>query len=207
MLRDHKGNLMHAGRYWDHEAKEHTSGAGPGQRAYTAYPYDWDADGDLDLIVGGDGGGIFLRLNEGSAKEHAFAEALRILEADQGPLQVPTGYAMPTVVDWDGDGLDDLVSGAKSGAIWWFRNVGKRGAPRFEQAALLVGAATKGDDAPGGSAQVAVVDFDGDGDLDLLAGDERMKKVGEDYVCNAYIWLYRRSGSPERSDAAPRTPR
>ena len=193
---------MHAGRYWDAEARKHTSGAGPGQRAYTAVPYDWDADGDLDLIVGGDGGGIYLRLNEGSAKEHAFAEELVVLKTDDKALRVPNGYAMPFVVDWDRDGLDDLVSGAKDGAIWWFRNTGEKGAPAFVEPHQLVGPSSKREGERGGSAQVAVADFDGDGDLDLLAGDETNKKVDGKWICHAYIWLYRQSGSPTTAEAS-----
>lgn len=46
---------------------------------------DWDQDGDLDLVSGSSEGGVFLFLNEGSAKEPRFGERRTLVEA--------TGYA------------------------------------------------------------------------------------------------------------------
>jgi hypothetical protein len=41
------------------------------------------------------------------------------------------GYPYPDFVDWDGDGLRDLVSANETNRIFWFRNIGTKNEPRF----------------------------------------------------------------------------
>lgn len=183
LLRDRKDNMMHAGRYWDPTTKKHT---GEGPRAYSALPLDWDNDGDLDLIVGTNDGGLHLRVNEGSAKEPAFATTLKPLG-----VKVPGGYAMPVAADWDGDGRWDLISGSKDGGVHWFRNSGTADQPQLEAAELLAPAASTN----GQRSQVSVADFDGDGALDLLVGDFHSGSER-----HGYVWLYRQLPA---SDAQP----
>jgi len=60
------------------------------------------------------------------------------LEAGGAPLDAPGGNSAPCVVDWDGDGRFDLVVGEyEDGAVRLYRNVGERGAPRFEAGVRL----------------------------------------------------------------------
>lgn len=192
LLRDRKGNMMHTGRYWDPVSREHTSGVGPGGRAYSAFPIDWDADGDFDLLIGVDNGWVLLRRNDGTAKEPAFAE-----ELIDTRVSVPGGYAMPVAGDWDGDGLWDLVSGSQNGAIFWARNAGEVGQPRFTGFRELVGGSTERVGSPAKRTQVDIADFDGDGDMDLLAGDMSMTSAGDQHTWSGWIWLFRRAGSPK----------
>lgn len=143
---------------------------------------DWDDDGALDILVGAFDGTMFLRRNEGSRAQPAFATTNAWVHASGKPLRVPGGaHANPVIADWDGDGRWDIVTGSADGGVYWYRNVGKRGRPEFELPVALVAKhdgvgyseLLEPDHAPrlGIRSQIAVVDYDGDGKLDLLVGD------------------------------------
>lgn len=95
------------------------------------------------------------------------------LPASGGPSEPMNDPGVPSVDaheielgDLDGDGDLDLVLGEGSGTLNYYRNVGTRTAPRFE----LVS-----DEWLGLRARRSVprlVDLDGDGDLDLVVGNE-----------------------------------
>ncbi len=146
----------------------------------TAFAHDWDGDGDLDLLLVCRGGGrmrigysVWLFPNEGSNKKPAFGEA-DILKADGKPIQ---GVRAACVADWNGDGKDDLLVGCEGGNVLWCRNTGEKGKPVLEAPVTLVPKSTRLDDNPGLYARICVVDFNGDGRLDLLLGDLRFRKV------------------------------
>ena len=86
--------------------------------------FDWDNDGDADLIVGDEDGRVALVENTGVHDEHntpIFASAKYFQqEADTlkcGALATPVGY------DWDNDGDMDLLSGNTAGYIEFFENL------------------------------------------------------------------------------------
>jgi hypothetical protein len=41
------------------------------------------------------------------------------------------GYSYPDFVDWDGDGLPDLMLPNETNRIYWYRNIGSKKEPRF----------------------------------------------------------------------------
>ncbi len=105
-----------------------------------------------------------------------FAPDSLLLDAAGLPIKV-NQYSCPHLVDWNGDGIPDLVVGEKAadntGRIRLWRNDGSHSSPRFS----YVGEASK---EGGGSVLVTaggclgayprLVDWDGDGRPDLLVG-------------------------------------
>lgn len=143
---------------------------------------DWDGDGDLDLLIGSFGGEVFLRTNTGTRSQPVWAaESVRVVDEKGAALQV-VAHADVNPADWDGDGLFDLVIGSGDGSVVWHRNVGARGKPKFGARQQLIPARSENifltqnldpheEPLSGVRAQIAVVDYDGDGRLDLLVGD------------------------------------
>jgi len=144
---------------------------------------DLDADGDLDLLLGTFNRDVRWFRNDGSPRMPNF-----VAVSDDPIADLPRGsYSTPAVGDLDGDGDLDLVVGESSGEVNLFENVGGPDAPRFD----LVTEAISDIDV-GARSSPTLVDVDGDGDLDLVVGDES-KGLG----------LYRNVGSAQMAEFSP----
>jgi hypothetical protein len=109
----------------------------------TPYAFDWDGDGDDDLISGNTAGYIAFIENLGgtparwAAPRYLSAAGKLIREmagpngSIQGPAEAKWGYSILSVADWDGDGLPDIMTNGIWGKIVWYKNVGTRTAPRL----------------------------------------------------------------------------
>lgn len=142
----------------------------------TVFATDWDGDGDLDLVLGR--GPASLVINDGDRSHARYGQAVPITV--QGK-PIPVGRVSPVVADWDGDGLDDLVTG-RGGDVVWYRNTNATGPPQLDAARVLIAADSLGPAKDAGPDRlrtrpsqfccaVCVTDFDADGDADLLLGD------------------------------------
>lgn len=112
----------------------------------TPIAFDWDGDGDLDIISGNTAGYItFIENLSGPGVERPRWAAPKRLEAGgkviriqagpngsiQGPCEAKWGYTTLTVADWDADGLPDLVVNSIWGKVHWYRNIGTRKVPKL----------------------------------------------------------------------------
>ena len=69
--------------------------------------------------------------NRGSKTQPRFPYPKMMFMADGRPRDV--GFSStPLVVDWDGDGVQDLLCGAEWNRVVWYKNVGSNAAPKLE---------------------------------------------------------------------------
>ena len=130
---------------------------------------DFDRDGDLDLLCGEFLDGFTYFENTGTRKRPIYAEGRRVLR-DGKKLAMDLEMIVPVAIDWDGDGDHDLIVGDEDGRVALVENTGAFEehvpvfkAPRYfqqEAADLKCGAL----------ASPVGVDWDGDGDQDLVSG-------------------------------------
>jgi len=133
-----------APRYFQQEAEDLKCGA-----LATPVGFDWDDDGDYDILSGNTAGYILFFENlSGAGVEKPRWAAPQFVEAAekviriqagkngsiQGPCEAKWGYTTLSVADWDGDGLPDVVANSILGKVQWYRNVGTRVKPRLAEA-------------------------------------------------------------------------
>ena len=128
---------------------------------------DLDGDGDSDMVIGNHSGDFHYFENTGTATSPGFA--LRTGESNPLANLVAGFDGTPVLTDLDGDGDPDLVYGQNDGTIAYFENTGTATSPVFAQ--------RTGSDNPfngidtGSNSTPALIDLDGDGDLDVIAGN------------------------------------
>ncbi len=106
-----------------------------GNRA-TPFLIDWDDDNKLDLVVGGMDGFIHVYYNcgcGGSVPQHFSTSTVEgvFVQMNGQNLRVPSDRSSPVVLDLDGDGNKDLLTGNTNGQILFYKNVGMDSLPAF----------------------------------------------------------------------------
>lgn len=154
---------------------------------------DYDGDGDHDLVIGtGDWsdytwdhaydsegrwrngplrGYVYLVENTGDDASPDYSTSPKRLQAAGSDIDV-FGWPSPNFVDFDGDGDLDLLCAEFLDGFTYFENIGSRTEPKYAVGQRL--------QTPAGQPLVmdlqmitpTAVDWDGDGDWDLIVGDE-----------------------------------
>ncbi|MET0391671.1 MAG: VCBS repeat-containing protein [Chitinophagaceae bacterium] len=106
---------------------------------------DWDGDGMLDIISGASSGHILFFKNAGTNKQPQYLSPVPLKaggedihiqpgyrEDIQGPGEARWGYTCPAVIDWNEDGLPDLLTGDSRGKFMIYINRGTKTNPQLE---------------------------------------------------------------------------
>lgn len=104
---------------------------------------DWDGDGVLDILSGNSEGRLLFFKNRGTNAAPAFGDYSYVCSEGepicfragyyevQGPLEAGWGYLCPNVVDWNGDGLLDVVFSTNEGKFEYMLNEGTVTEPKL----------------------------------------------------------------------------
>ena len=132
---------------------------------------DWNGDGILDLMTGQEFTGHVYVLFGKKRGSVSFSSPQPLKTQDGQIINVALG-GFPGVVDWNGDGLKDLVvASPRTGFFLLFLNVGTSSNPVLSSGKWLTirGSLLRSPEAPFG---IRFADWNGDGKTDLLVGSE-----------------------------------
>jgi hypothetical protein len=143
------------------------------------FAVDWDGDGHLDLVVGNFAGTFYWFKGSGKGK---FAPRPELLKVGGSPLRIEGAHSDPFVIDWDGDGDLDLLSGSSNGGVQWAENrAGTGKAPELSPFRVLIQPGSPHESGqplgeadltgPTHASRIWVDDVNSDGKLDLIVGD------------------------------------
>ena len=145
-----------------------------GNRATPTF-LDWNSDGMTDLVVGGLDGRIHLYINCGCGwavpPKFYFTDPIGDFALEDGwDLTVPSARSSPAVLDLDGDGRKDLLTGNTEGELLLYLNVGTDQNPEFSGYSLVESNGVPINLAGSPRSRPFVCDWTGDGYLDVLIG-------------------------------------
>ncbi len=152
---------------------------------------DWNNDGKKDLLVGTNAGYIHFYKNIGT-NENPILNGYTNLQSNGSAIN--HYRSSPEVADMNGDGMKDLLVGDHYGGVYYYENSGSDADPAFSESVVL-----KTEQYPinvGVGAIIDVADWDEDGDLDLIVGED-------DPVMN----LYRNTSTTSVNDRNISVPR
>ena len=140
--------------------------------AFSFYPADLDDDGDFDLMMGGGGSGgvnhLYFIENTGTATSPAFAAPV----IDPFGIGSSSGRINPVMIDIDNDGDLDLMGGDIYLGWAFYENTGSASSPAFDSIQTNpLGLVPLPAPVNSYDSVADFADLDGDGDLDLLAGE------------------------------------
>jgi hypothetical protein len=136
---------------------------------------DYDGDGVLDLVVGSFGPHFYLYKNAGDAAKPVLSP-----QPVKLPIKSPDYHAAPHLVDINGDGKLEFITGSSSGKVYISYNEGSRAEPKWSDFQVLLDIAAESEvftmeenfePKPGSATRVWATDWNGDGLLDLVVGD------------------------------------
>ena len=133
---------------------------------------DFDGDGDLDLICGEFLDGFTYFENIGTRTQPRYAPGRRVKLPSGQPLAMDLQMIVPVAFDWNRDGHPDLIVGDEDGRVALLLNTGKLAADRTPQFHAPKYFQQAADDLKCGALATPVgVDWDGDGDIDIICGN------------------------------------
>ena len=132
---------------------------------------DFDGDGDCDLVCGEFLDRFTYFQNVGTRNEPRFAGGVKLRSENGKPLAMDLQMIVPNAIDWDDDGDPDLVVGDEDGRVALVENTGAsaEGRPVFRAPHYFRQQAA--DVKFGALATPYGVDWDGDGDQDIITGN------------------------------------
>ncbi len=130
---------------------------------------DVNNDGKKDLVLGALDGQIRVFINEGTDTQPDF-RTTQYLQLGGSNLVVPTNRACPVLLDADGDGDLDLLTGNTEGQLLYYQNTGGGWPPVFSSYSLLRANGVVIDLAGTPRSRPFVCDFNNDGLTDALVG-------------------------------------
>lgn len=155
-------------------------GPGYGDPYYFSLFYDWNADGRMDLLWGTQQGNLYVHLHSGSDDPLDFesGELVELISGESmrvGPPIVTSpeeatdftilqgSRIVFAIVDFDQDGIDDLIVGDTFAQLWIFRGARENSARKFLPGELLTKLPTRPE-------AICISDWNGDEKPDLLIG-------------------------------------